>query len=145
MGWPPDARVAPISSAFDMSRRCCVSCESPALTGTKLPASIFTFPAPTPDAPFPYGNDFATVTGVSARLERARRQRDRERVVAGDVEGRHARRAAQELQEQSAVLGRDPAGAELGIGARRPVDVRHVERVAADRDAGKRALRARDL
>ncbi len=80
-----------------------------------------------------------------ARDERARRERDGKRVVPRDVERCHARRAAQQLEIESAVLSRRPACAELRTGARLAVDVRHVLRVAIDRHVGARMLDANGL
>ena len=79
--------------------------------------------------------------GLRARHELPCRERDGERVVARDVERREARRPAQELEVEAAVLRRHPAGAELRVRARRPVHVRHAERVAVDRDAALRPHR----
>jgi hypothetical protein len=80
---------------------------------------------------------------LRARHERAPGQRDRERVVAGNVEGGDARRPAQHLEVEPAILRRDPAGAELGVRTRRAVHVRDAPTVAVDRDAAPRFRRAR--
>ena len=84
----------------------------------------------------------ASVCG--ARHERLPAGHQRERVDARDVGHRHPRRAAAELDQQPAVAGGHPAGAEGDVGAGLAVDVRHAVVVVdqAQARAVRSALRA---
>ncbi len=70
--------------------------------------------------------------GLRARLEAATGERERERVDSRNVERGDPSRRTEQLQQQAAVLGRDPAGTELDVGARAAVDVRDAPAVAHD-------------
>ena len=74
--------------------------------------------------------------GRRARHERLPARDEAERVDAGDVGHRGARRAATELEQQAAVAGGDPAGAEREVGAGLAGDVGDAVGVVEDRGAG---------
>ena len=77
--------------------------------------------------------------GLRARLEAATGERERERVDSRNVERGDPSRRTKQLQEQAAVLRRDPAGTELDVGARAAVDVRDAPAVAHDAQTCARA------
>jgi hypothetical protein len=81
---------------------------------------------------------------LGARDVLSARQRKREGVQPRHVDGRDPSGVPQELEEQSAVLGSRPAGAEHDVGPGAAVNVRHVPAVAENPDARPRPLRARD-
>ena len=78
--------------------------------------------------------------GLRARHERLAARHQAERVDAGDVGDRDARRPAAELEQQPAVAGRDPAGAEGDVGAGLAVDVRDAVRVVDQPQPGPAGL-----
>src|SRR5204863_3773237 len=69
---------------------------------------------------------------LRARLDDAPAPDERERVDAGNVQGRDPAGAAQQLDQEATILGSDPPGAELDVGAGTAVDVRDVPAVAQD-------------
>ena len=81
------------------------------------------------------------LVGLRARRERAVVEKQPERVEPGHADSRRVRRPEAEVQQQPAVLRRDPARAEHHVGTRGAIDVRYVVAVANDvqaRPAGDR-------